>query len=95
MRKPPPKKGSERNRQFGPRRINGQLLDLGGIAAYVGVTDKMARARIYRGEIPARKLGGRIVALRSELDAWMRNLPPVVEVARSERRASRPTPLDR
>jgi len=78
MRTPPKKR---RGSQTGLRRINGQLLDVGGIAAYVGLTDKATRGRIARGEIPARRLGGRIVALRSELDQWLAKLPPVAQVS--------------
>ena len=79
MRRPPPK-GSEKNRQFGPRRIRGQFVDVPEIALYLGLTLKATRARIARGEIPARRFGRRVVALRGELDAWMQKLPRVTEV---------------
>ena len=78
MRKPPPRK--KEGKKTGLRRINGQLLDIGGIASFVGLSEKATRARIARGQIPARKFGGRIVALRGELDDWMRSLPRATEV---------------
>jgi hypothetical protein len=31
--------------------------------------------------LPARKLGGRVVVLRAELEAWLSSLPRVVERA--------------
>lgn len=73
----PPKKQNGQAR--GRRRIDGKLLlGIRETGDALGLTEKATRARIERGEIPARRLGGRIVVLRTELEAYVAALPRVV-----------------
>jgi excisionase family DNA binding protein len=75
----PPKKQNGQAR--GRRRIDGKLiLGIQEAGELLGLTEKATRARIERGEIPARRLGGRIVVLRAELEASVAALPRVVSV---------------
>jgi hypothetical protein len=74
----PPKK--QKGAQTGPRRIAGDLLDLATQARELGFTEKQLRARVTRGLVPYRQLGGRggrIVFLRDEVAAFLRGLPGV------------------
>jgi hypothetical protein len=58
----------------GPRRIDGLALDVRGAAALVGDTEKGIRGKAARRLIPFRRLGGRIIFLRSELETWLSSL---------------------
>ncbi len=71
---PPPK---QPGRQSGPRRISGELLDVRAVAEYLGESEKAVRAQISRGMLPHRRLGGRIVCRRAELEAYLEGLPGV------------------
>lgn len=51
------------------------VLDVASTAAFLGTTEKAARARVARRLIPFRKWGGRIVFLRTELVEFLENLP--------------------
>lgn len=42
-----------------------------GISEHLGVSIRQARNFITNGDIPVFKLGGRVCALRSKLDAWL------------------------
>lgn len=65
----------------GPRRIGGTLLlGIPEAGELLGLTEKATRARIERGEIPARRFGGRVVVVRAELEAFILALPRVVSV---------------
>jgi hypothetical protein len=76
----PPKKKVGQAR--GRRRIDGKLiLGIRETGELLGLTEKATRARIERGDIPARRLGGRVVVLRTELEAFVAALPRVVSVA--------------
>jgi len=61
----------------GPRRIDGLALDVRTGAAFLGATQKAVYGQVERRTIPFRRLGGRIVFLRSELEAWLETLPGV------------------
>jgi len=50
-------------------------LDVRHAAALLGLSEKATRARVARRLIPFRKLGGRVVFLRIELEAWLSSLP--------------------
>ncbi len=63
--------GRERN----PK--NGATLRIWEAAIYLGETEAVVRSRIKRGVLPYRRLGGRIVLLRSELDAYLMALPGI------------------
>src|SRR5262249_61469266 len=75
MRKPAPKK--QKGRATGPRRFDGVLRDVDGIAAILGSTPKQVRSQIARGLLPHRRLGGRIVFLPDEITEFLRKLPGV------------------
>ncbi len=51
------------------------VLSVADLAAEIGKSELAARRMIERGQIPARKLGDRIVILRSDLDEFLRSLP--------------------
>ena len=59
------------------RVINGDLLDIASASQLLGCTQKMLRARVARRVVPFRKLGGRIVFRRAELEQFIDGLPGV------------------
>ena len=71
MRRPPKK---QLGQGTGPRTINGLALDVRGAAAFVGDTEKGIRGKVVRRLIPFRRLGSRIIFLRSELEQWLTTL---------------------
>lgn len=73
-RRPPRKKAGV---PTGPRRLNGDLLDVATVALELGCSEKATRSRIGRGLLPHRRLGSRIVILRAELHAFLRQLPGI------------------
>jgi len=73
MRAKPPKK--EKGRKTGPRRFDGELLDVAGAAGLLGVTEKAVRGRVARRLLPHRKLNGRVVLIRRELLEFLEALP--------------------
>jgi hypothetical protein len=75
-KQPPPKRAG---RATGTRTLNAELLDIRSAnAEFFGAqSEKMLRARIARGTVPYRRLGGRIVFLRSELVAFFASLDGV------------------
>ena len=72
-RRVPPKK--KPGQGIGPRRINGAMLDLHGGAEFCGWTEKAMRGKVERRLVPFRRVGGRIVFIRRELEAFMTALP--------------------
>lgn len=46
-------------------------------AEYLGETEATIRSRISRGTLPYRRLGGRIVLIKAELDNYLASLPGV------------------
>lgn len=71
-RQTPPRKQAGQGR--GPRRIDGAALDVRGASAFYGGTEKQTRGLVDRRLIPFKRLGGRIVFLRAELEAWLASL---------------------
>lgn len=69
-----------------PLATHPRLLNLTTAAAYLGMTEWALRSRIRQLQVPFRKIGGRIVFLKDELDDMIVNLPGVtlqeVEVQR-------------
>ena len=59
------------------RAINGDLLDIASASQLLGCSQKMMRARLARRIVPFRKLGGRIVFRRAELEQFIDGLPGV------------------
>lgn len=52
-----------------------RLLRVEEAAKLLGTTDGQLRQRIFKKQVPARKLGGSIVFLQSDLEEFMKNLP--------------------
>lgn len=65
----PPRK--QHGQGLGHRRINGVMLDVKSASDFLGETEKAIRARVARRMIPFRRLGRRIIFLRTELEAWL------------------------
>ncbi len=72
MPSPPPKK--QKNQAQNRRCIDGELLDVKACAQFLGPSEHTVRARVRRREIPFRRLGGRIVFIRKELELFLSNL---------------------
>lgn len=53
------------------------ILKIKEVAELLGDTPQSVRMRVYRGQLPARKLGGKIVFLKEELEEFLRSLPKV------------------
>ena len=56
-----------------------EILSVKDVAEFLGITPAGVRLKVYRGQLPARKLGGRIVFLREELESYLKSLPEVVK----------------
>lgn len=54
-------------------------------ADLLGITERAAWQRIYRGLLPHRRCGKRVVILREELEEYLRSLPGVTVSAAVER----------
>ena len=76
-----------------PRRrkaINGVMLDISAASALYGPSERSLWGLVANGAVPARKLGGRVVFLRSELDQFFSTLPGIsVAEARANEKARR------
>ena len=55
-----------------------KVLSVQDVANLLGTTPGNIRIKVYRGQLPARKLGGRIVFLEEELREYLKSLPKVV-----------------
>jgi DNA-binding XRE family transcriptional regulator len=86
-------KGNSRAAMKGTRRIKGELsIDVSEAADFIGCSGKGIRCRVARGTIPYRRIGGRIIFLRSELEKWLRTLPGVsIEQSLENMKAARGT----
>ena len=56
------------------------ILKVNEVAELLGMSPQNVRVLVYRGRLPARRLGGRLVFIRSELEEALKKLPRVVEV---------------
>ncbi len=72
--KPPTKRPGT---ALSPRTINGAAMDIPHGAAFLGIPVKAARARIARGTLPYRRMGGRLVFLKTELEQFLQSLDGV------------------
>lgn len=72
MTRTPPKK--QAGTQTGPRTFSGAVLDVRTAAAFVGCSEKALRAHVSRQTVPFRRLGGRVLFLRSEIESWLLGL---------------------
>ncbi len=73
LRKPPPHKKNGQAQK--PRRFNGILMDVRGLASYLGTSEHCVRSRVRRREIPFKKMGGRLLFLKHEIDQYLEQLP--------------------
>lgn len=62
---------------LGPRTVNGAMMDVRTATVFLGGTEKQLRGMVARRLIPWRRLGGRILFLRSELENWLLSLEGV------------------
>lgn len=86
MRKPPPKK--KKGQGTGPHTINGAVLDVRTLSAFCGWSQKTTRGLVDRRLIPLRRVGGRIIFIRSEIEHWLAGLEGVtLEEARDNAEA--------
>ncbi len=53
------------------------VLTVKDVARVLKTSEAKVRMRVYRGQLPARKLGGRIIFLEDELKEYLKNLPKV------------------
>lgn len=65
----PPKK--QPGQGCGHRSIDGLALDVRSASALCGFSEKQTRGLVARRLLPFRRLGGRIVFLKTELEAWL------------------------
>ena len=74
-----------KTREGAQYKANSELLDIQATARIYGGTPAAWRARIARKQIPYRRLGGRILIVRRELDQLIADLPGVhlAEIRRS------------
>lgn len=54
------------------------------VAEFLGVTPNAVRNMIYRGNLPARKWGGRLIILREDFERFLRSLPPAVPESKKD-----------
>lgn len=52
-----------------------RILDIPQVARIINRTELATRRAIERGQIPARRWGGRVVVLADDLDIFLKNLP--------------------
>lgn len=57
-------------KKLGPRTINGDIIDVRTFSERKGWTEKKTRGMVERRLIPFKRLGGRIVFICSEVDAY-------------------------
>jgi len=51
-----------------------KYFDVSSAAVFLGMTEKAIRGRIARRQVPFKKLGGRIVFSRAELERYLEKL---------------------
>ena len=71
MTRRPPPHGLTRTKQ----EVAGAILYVSDAASYLGCSQKAIRAKVDRRLLPFRRLGGRVVFVRSELEAFITSLP--------------------
>ena len=76
MRRPIPQRYLTTAKTPGPvQQAVGRMLDVAGAAAFLGFSERWVRRRVSRRLLPYRKLCGRIFFVRSELEAFILDLP--------------------
>lgn len=59
------------------RTYDGSLMDVATLATFFGSTPKAVRAGVARGLFPHRRLGGRVLFIRTEIEQFICDLPGV------------------
>lgn len=59
-----------------------EILTVKEVAEMLKLSEHTIRMKVYRSQLPARRLGGRIIFIREELERYIKNLPPAVREAR-------------
>jgi hypothetical protein len=78
----PPKK--QHGQCTGRRRLAGEILDCRTAAEIFGGTERLWYSRAARGIVPHRKWGGRLIFLRSEVEAFFVGTLPGVTLAEAK-----------
>lgn len=74
---------------------HGAVLDVAGAASFLGSTASAVRHRVARRLLPFRRLGSRIVFLRSEIEQFLATRPGcTVQEAQKNLEGRRPHGLD-
>jgi hypothetical protein len=60
------------------RRLSGEALDVASTSLLLGQSELQTRSQISRAILPYRRLGGRIICLRSEILSYLNNELPGV-----------------
>jgi predicted DNA-binding transcriptional regulator AlpA len=76
-RKPPKRKPRDREQPKQLRTMNGFALDVRSASAFCGWSEKKTWRLVARKLLPFRKLGGRVLFLKPELEQWLLNLDGV------------------
>lgn len=58
----------------GPRRIDGVCFDVCCGSLFLGWSEKKTRGMVARKLIPYRKVGGRIIFIKRDLEHWLQTL---------------------
>jgi hypothetical protein len=66
--------GKEPKTKRPPRRINGAGMDVTTCSVHCGWSEKKTWRLVDRKLIPFRRLGGRIIFLRAEIEQWLQGL---------------------
>ena len=64
-----------RKKHWPQGRVDGMVLDVRSTAALLGMTEKALRHLIERRAVPHRRLNGKIIFVRSELEQFVMTLP--------------------
>ena len=72
MRKPPVKRAGTAKQA---RRFDGVVLDVRSLAHYWGTSEHTIRARARRRQIPFKKMNGRLLFLKNDIDRYLEQLP--------------------
>lgn len=75
---------SKRVRAHGSRKMpprtrtyDGAVMDVATLASFFGSTPKAVRAGVARRLLPHRRLGGRVLFIRTEIEQFLLDLPGV------------------
>ena len=63
-----------------------EIMTVKDVAKLLKLSEHTVRVKVYRSQLPARRLGGRIVFIRQELEEYLKNLPPAVKLKQAKPR---------